>query len=229
MADLVNGESLQYKKIWINHEWYIPVNDFGQCVGPCNEGALGFVIQLHSEVDSRQKRALKIPRLMGETPRENAYVCELMEKELAAVREVVLGTQGTRGLINADVTGGSPLRRPINTVGGSPEAELWNGALILTRYEKGQNPYFCLLLVQGNDIKHYPESADRPIKSIEEYKLIEENSQEPTKGTKWYQTVFVIAKSSIGEGSDLQGSALIHTARNAFRRGPSHAFWYVSS
>src|SRR6185295_1050295 len=104
-----------HHRLWISAKWYIPVDDNGECTGLCLEGALGFVVQLLSGEGKELCRALKMPRLLGETHRENAYISDLMEKELQAVQEVIEKPMGTnKGLLRADIWElGGPLRGQI--------------------------------------------------------------------------------------------------------------------
>lgn len=107
-----NTEELsQALKLWISDQFYIPVDNTGRCVGPCAEGALGFVVQLRSAHNVEDQMALKIPRLMGEAHRENAYISNLAEMELAAVLKVVQRGGTPAGLLTAEVASGS-LRGP---------------------------------------------------------------------------------------------------------------------
>src|SRR5438552_14000655 len=59
-------------KLWINNDWYIPVDQDGYCIGESAEGALGYIIKLSRSGKANFFTALKIPRLLGDTHRENA-------------------------------------------------------------------------------------------------------------------------------------------------------------
>jgi hypothetical protein len=89
-------------KIWINGTWYISVNDDGECISPCYEGVFGIVIKLCNAYDQTKVSALKVPRLMGETYRENAYINDLLEKELLVVGEIFDGPGKRDCLIDGD-------------------------------------------------------------------------------------------------------------------------------
>lgn len=158
-----NSTNSQEHRLWLTHEWYIKVDDQGQCKSRCNEGALGFVIQLHSVADEMHHMALKLPRLLGDTRRENAYITQLMEQEARAVKNVFRAGRITDCLLEAD-TSLDVLRKDIDTIRGIPEAQKWHGALVLVRYKKGENPYFCLVKFGENDqCEFFPETiTDKP-------------------------------------------------------------------
>ena len=66
-------------KFWISRKYYLWVDEEGHSLpGETFEGALGYVIRLHSPSfagsQSQKFAALKIPKLIGTTHRENAYV-----------------------------------------------------------------------------------------------------------------------------------------------------------
>jgi hypothetical protein len=63
----------EYYNLWINDEAFIRVDREGRCLNYCAEGSLGLIVQLLSD-KSDKSWALKIPRLVGETHRENAYI-----------------------------------------------------------------------------------------------------------------------------------------------------------
>lgn len=160
-------------KLWIDNTFYIPVDSKGFCNGTCYEGALGYIIQLKSD-DGKRLAALKIPKLTGDTFRENAYISELMEKELYAVGEIFGGGEVT-GLLNP-FGPASLLRNTISTDGGSNDAKEWHGSRVFVAYHKGKNPQFAL--VKRNGKKHiFPEGSDLKLKdnSVEElYKYLDD-------------------------------------------------------
>jgi serine/threonine protein kinase len=172
--------------LWISDTWYILVDRNGKCKSLCAEGALGFVIQLQSDVNQDHHVALKIPRLMGETSRENAYINELAEKELKAVQEIFHKKGATSGLLRADLGSGSLLRGPISIQRGSEEAQQWNGALVFVSFEKGQNPTFCLMKFDGKKPQHYPPNSNAcPEIEAAAFEKIRE------KAKMWSYTVFI--------------------------------------
>jgi serine/threonine protein kinase len=159
------------EQLWLNHEWYIPVDQSGECQAESAEGALGYVIKLASQLNPNNHLALKMPRLLGDTHRENAYICQLMEQELEAANQVFTGSSGmsTQGLLPVHPIGGiggSPLRGRIAT-----ENE-WKDALIFVRFDKGRKPIFCLVKKDSEGkLQFYPptfnQSPTTPIRNIQ--------------------------------------------------------------
>lgn len=181
----VQGEPKQFK-LWITDQAYILVNETGRCVSYCAEGALGFIVQLTSRAGGRGW-ALKMPRLMGETHRENAYISDLMDKELKAVFMV----QGD-GVLRAENWGiGGPMRGQVNLRQAPEEAREWDGAIILICFERGENPRFCLIKEDANGgIKHFPPgNVDCPIKTAELLKRVTERAAAGSEN--WSRTVFI--------------------------------------
>src|SRR5689334_20527509 len=88
--------------IWLNNDFYIPVDERGYVEGPCFEGMLGCVMQLRSGREDANL-ALKIPRLLADTIEENAYICRLTEDEMNAVRRINAGGGNVEGLLPAEL------------------------------------------------------------------------------------------------------------------------------
>lgn len=192
-------------KLWVSSEWFIPIDNKGMCIGTCFEGALGFVIKLESEHGSTV--ALKLPRLMGETYRENAYINELMEKELWAVKEVF---ESEPIKVNPEKLlaffGAGELRGLINTAGGNENAKKWHNSLVFVHYTKGQNPEFCLVKYDKNteNVEIFPPESECPIKSNTAYKMLIENSKSD-QGKDWAETILVAYdKSDDTEKNELE-------------------------
>jgi serine/threonine protein kinase len=158
MAPPIEVEPL---RLWINQEWYIQVDNDGHCVGPCAEGALGSVVQILS--DKNERHALKLPRLMGETHRENAYISDLMEKEVSAAHILMAGN--SEGLLRAERWGpGGPLRGEINTAECRDEAaRALDGSIVLVSFKVGKNPQFCLVKKNNAGVQHFPPAVDCPV------------------------------------------------------------------
>lgn len=144
--------------LWINNQWYIPIDEQGKCISTCSEGALGFVLQIRSVSGGRA--ALKIPRLMAETRRENAYIVQLMEQEAQTVEYISYEIEANNAYL-LDVTEINPLKGQL-ALNFQPQDE-WNNALVFMRFEKSQNPYFCLVKFnEQGQLKKFPANADFP-------------------------------------------------------------------
>lgn len=225
----------EYHCLWISDRWYIPVDSSGQCVGPCAEGALGFVVQLQSKDKEGHRAALKIPRLMGETHRENAYISDLMEKELRAVQDVFFNEKSTSdGLLPAiPWTRGGPMRGQIDTRRGNPEAQKWDDAIILVHFEKGKKPYFCLVKrsetpkddSSGLDIFPHGGASMLPITSETlsqlEDRAAKVNEENPNEVRPWDRTVFI----DFGGNNSSQNIPLILSKEDALQVNPTGDVW----
>lgn len=200
-------------KLWIHKDWYIPVDARGYCIGESAEGALGFVIKLMCSSQPDYATALKIPRLTGDTHRENAYTCELMEQELKTVQFVEtyrthVPKLNLLGVANATTL----LRGEISTVPGDEEGAAWDRSVVLVSFEKGRRPRFCLAKYEGDELKFWPPEV-QPITPTD-YKLIEQRSQ------RWSQTVFV-------ENSTDENKTSVFVTAGAFSRRSVGETWYV--
>src|SRR5687768_16934268 len=86
-------------RIWVFNEQYINVDDNGFLLGPYYEGALGVVVPLLGTESPKERYALKIPRMLADTVRENAYIAKVTEDEAAVVHQVPFEDEGGAGLI----------------------------------------------------------------------------------------------------------------------------------
>lgn len=182
--------------LWVNDEWYIPVAADGCAVGQCGEGALGFIIQLLSTSRKGGMMALKIPRMVAETHRENAYISELLLQERNAMHQIFTHDEDERGIDIAGLLPANPtfnpLRAPLTIHELRNEARAWDGALVFVRYEKGHNPYFCLVKPDGEE--PYPPQAKAPQLTQAHFEAIREKSVGQTMSAPardWSQVVFV--------------------------------------
>ncbi len=212
-------------QLWVDEKWYIPIDKKGRCVGPCAEGALGFIVQLKCLDNPEHVLALKMPRLMGETYRENAYINDLMEKELKAVYDINLGYGQPEGLITSGYFGrGGPLKGMINTRNGTVDARAINDSIIMICFEKGKNPRFCAVKADDDKVVYFPESIeDCPVVSIEQLRIVEKEAQR--EDLSWVTPVFV---ETIDEGSNETTKKLrIFNNGYALEKSPTGKTWYT--
>jgi hypothetical protein len=227
MATSITQTKAKVYPLWISDSWYILLDEKGRCKEHCAEGALGFIIQLQSAVNAGHHMALKIPRLMGETRRENAYINQLAEKELKSVQDI-FHTLGEKScLLTAHVESGSLLRRPVAIKSGSGEAQQWDGALIFVSFEKGENPTFCLMKKSDDKkLQHYPpDTKNYPNIDATAYEQIREKAKGKL-GNPWECAVFVDG----GEGQEGGNgrNANILSAEEAFSKDESVGrTWYA--
>jgi hypothetical protein len=212
-------------KLWVDEKWYIPIDNKGRCIGPCAEGALGFIVQLNCLDNPGHVLALKMPRLMGETYRENAYINDLMEKELKAVYDINLGYGQPDGLMTSGYFGrGGPLKGMISTRNGNHEARAINDSIIMLCFEKGQNPRFCAVRADGDKVFYYPESIkDCPVTTVEQFKKVEKSAQ--CDDLSWVTPVFV---ESLEEDKQQTNEKIrIFNKSYALLQSPTGTTWYT--
>lgn len=178
--------------LWIGEEWYIPVDEKGRCKGVVHEGALGFVVKVHSIKDNHRYSALKLPKLTEETHRENAYVIELTEKELTSVDNISFISP--QYLLTPITTGQGRLRDKVTRI-DSAEGKKWEGAIIFTTYNKNDahdNHPLSFVLVKFFDDKFekYPKESPFPMMDKATFKKIEEQTRDH-HGKEWARPVFV--------------------------------------
>src|SRR5215469_7241755 len=122
-------------QIWLNPSYYIRVDTAGYVIGTCAEGALGCVLQLVQAGDNRPRFALKIPRLLADTVRENANIVLVTEDEV--MNALAVGARP--GLVPANALVPEPLRTRRFGLSTSlnPNARAQDNHVIFVRFEKG--------------------------------------------------------------------------------------------
>lgn len=135
-------------KLWFTLEHYIEVDASGYLLNLCLEGAMGYVIRI-AGVSGTPMLAWKIPRLVGDSLRENGYIAYLLQLEAENVRlmesakcDAVLGCQValTNPFLIA-VFGFLVKDRP--QPADSPNQRLF------VSFEKGKRLRFCTLDLAG--------------------------------------------------------------------------------
>src|SRR5262245_41521111 len=92
-------------RVWLRGSLHIPVDHLGYCE-TFAEGALGCVVEVRDSTTPGLRQAFKLPRLLADTTRENAYIEDLMQKEVDSLR-LIAGDQhaASRGLLSFDLGG----------------------------------------------------------------------------------------------------------------------------
>ena len=162
-------------KLWLDGDHYIEIDSEGRCIGECPEGALGCVIQVQSHNGRFGKLALKLPRLLGETHRENAYITGIVNKELNTAL-TIHGKEAIKELLPITMIGPEgPFRTRINS-------ESITDGFLLVNFEKGKKPLLCFINVKG---EKYPPASPFPFTNTEELsKLLEQNKDPNTQNMK---------------------------------------------
>ena len=151
-------------KVWLSNGYFISVDDKGYVNdSDCLEGALGCVIKVRSPMgkDQYQVRALKVPRLLADTQRENAFICTLLEKEFTIVRQV-LGQGGSKpGLVGATCGFLPDLRKKngdmTEFVNYDQDASKTSDCFVFATFEKGRTPCFANVRLQSGVVESHPE------------------------------------------------------------------------
>ncbi len=215
-------------KIWIDQDWYIPVDDQGYCAGVCAEGTLGVVIQILMDgTDGKSRQALKIPRLLGDTFRENLYIQDIMESEINSVGNMWQQQANIAGVLPATPSGRGVLASPIQTASGKYGAEEWNGGIIFIRFEVGKKPRFCLVKItdEGDDVQFLPENLEeKPITSKAEFDLVRTHASD---SYAWQATVTVSEPHLAAGGMENSGNT-IESLSSSTGRDLANRVWFTS-
>ncbi len=129
-------------KLWITDDYFLRIDEHGYVEGQCYEGALGCVIKLSSDSAIRDV-ALKIPRLLAETPSQNAYICTIVAQESREVGQVNKNKPQTAALISAASLPSDCLCGPRLFRNGHSDKNAQKNGYIFVSFQKGKNPRFC--------------------------------------------------------------------------------------
>lgn len=188
----VNESEAKEYKLYIDEKWYIPIDENGYTKGTCYEGALGVVIQLKN--DRGGVYALKIPRLLADTLKENAYICELLNEEEKNVTEIFTTQDdiGRDGLLRGSLLSEKIIQKPIQSINStSEEARKQNGQIIAVQYNKGKMPRFCgIKLDEDGEIKIFPEGVkleELPLENKKDFEKLKKNAMDGN--SPWQKTI----------------------------------------
>lgn len=146
-------------RIWITIDLFLTVDAQGFVVGACFEGALGCVVPLSSR-DGVCRFALKLPRAMADTTRENAFICQIVDTEARIVVLANVGASVNCGLLPAELGLRDVLRgtRQLDD-GYVNEATAQHGCRIFVSFRKDRNPRFCSVKFEGEQQVVFPPAA----------------------------------------------------------------------
>lgn len=215
----------QIYKLYIDEKWYIPVDDKGYCIGLCYEGALGVVVQLRN--DKGGIYALKIPRLLADTLKENSYICELLNEEERNVSEIFTTQDeiGRDGLLRGALLKDKIIQAPIQSSNSIyEEARAQNGQIIAVQYNKGKMPRFVgIKTEESGEVSIFPESIEKkelPIKTTEDFSKLKENAVD--NGSPWKKTIVLYEPRE-----NRKKVAYIDVIDFLKEEGPVEKLWYV--
>lgn len=181
-------------KLYIDEKWYIPIDKEGYCNGPCYEGALGIVLQIKN--DRGGVYAIKIPRLLADTLKENAYICELLNEEERNVTEIFTTKDDVSrdGLLRGSLLNEKIIQTPVESKNSeNKEARKQHGQIITVQFHKGKPPRFCGLKLNEKDSKAidlYPVGVtinELPLKDGADFEKLERNAKK--NESPWKRTV----------------------------------------
>lgn len=161
-------QSNTYSRIWLDSGHYVSVDHEGFIVEACYEGALGCVIPVFSTGQGRF--ALKVPRMLADTERENAFISEVLVAEAEAVHAVA--ATHLAGLVRAPIR--PHATRPIVQLEDSrrkPEVFEQDRCILLFSFKKDRNPRVCAVKFQNETLVVFPRSCADVIHSIDRDEL----------------------------------------------------------
>ncbi|MEZ4448422.1 MAG: serine/threonine-protein kinase [Nannocystaceae bacterium] len=187
-------------RIYINETWFILIDESGYLAdSQWAEGALGCVLQLHAE-QGGNKMALKIPRLLADTIRENAFIAQMLENEEEIVHLANVDAAQPSGLLRVQLAHRNPLRglRQLANQGEAVREHQHEGALFVS-FEKGRPPRFCSARRRDGEIVLHPERVAEALGPALQlhWDTLHRTSARPGQGRPFQRTVFVRS----GDGS----------------------------
>jgi serine/threonine protein kinase len=153
-------------RIWITSNYFLRVDSKGFIVGTCFEGALGCVVPLLSVSDSN-RLALKIPRMLADTVRENAFISQVVNEEAKIVHRANEEYKAACGLIAVQALGRDVLRgiRELRSA-LMMEARQQDGCLLLFAFRKDRNPRCCSVKFEGDRRIAFPPGCDSDLEFL---------------------------------------------------------------
>lgn len=187
-------------KFWVNDDFFIQADDKGYTTeSETFEGSLGYVIQLHhrnnednAKVEGQTippiHRALKIPKLVGATHRENAYFIELMDQEtrIAFLASNQNNASGILRYFDRRVDFLKP-----NTLEQKP-APFNKESVILLNFEPGRLPRFCRLFVDGTIFPEAIKDFQDTVENKKIFSLLKEQWELWQRNIDKVETVYFI-------------------------------------
>lgn len=172
------------QRIWLNEQHFISVDGEGYIIGTCYEGALGCVLPVQS---ATSQLALKLPRLLADTLRENAYIAQVVDSESKVVLRANEALRGTSSdamdgdryrdersgyLIPVETYQSDVLRgiRQLSNVRDEDPARdeklAQHGGLLLFSFGKDRNPRVCNVKHERGKLIVTPQGCERELKDL---------------------------------------------------------------
>lgn len=193
--------------IYLDENSYIKVDGDGYCNSKCYEGALGFIVELFFRHEGNKSKigrsALKIPRLLADTAKENAYIAEVISVEKDTVSDVFTDDNAKEGLLEGIFAYHDILKKRIHTADSdSEDAKMFDNCIIAVQFKKGMKPRFCAVSVDDVEGVHrvYPDGVDCPAKDKNIFDAIVKESSKDAAPFKYSVVVKeFLKKGSIGD------------------------------
>lgn len=127
-------------RVFINREWYLQVDREGFIDGLWFEGAFGCVLPMY-HVHDNERLALKIPRLLADTVRENEFIRHIVETEARIVAVANRGVAYNSGLVPTQEIAHDLLRGRRDFLDAEdPVLAAQHGCVLLFSFRKGRPP-----------------------------------------------------------------------------------------
>lgn len=171
------------QRIWLNEQHFISVDGEGYIIGTCYEGALGCVLPVQS---ATSQLALKLPRLLADTLRENAYIAQVVDSESKVVLRANEALRGVSGdsedngdrddrsgylvpveTYQPDVLRG--VRQLSNARDDDPardEKLAQHGGLLLFSFGKDRNPRVCNVKHERGVLRVTPRGCESELEGL---------------------------------------------------------------
>lgn len=161
-SDEADGIVAVSHKIWVFPEWYIEVDQDGY-VRSSVEGTLGAILRLMPrDPNSRNRLALKIPRLLADTTQENAYVCEITLGEMKNVGDAQDGKSDC--LVTAQIIAPNATHKARALgVADDESARNQDGHVLFFQFNKRKNPRVCSVRVKERELSVFPPQVQEEI------------------------------------------------------------------
>ncbi len=152
------------ERIYITREWYLQVDNDGYIDGIWFEGAFGCVVPMyHVEMnaDGSDRLALKIPRLLADTVRENEFIRHIVQTEARLVTAANRGTTHRSGLVPTQEIAYDVLRgRRAFPDAEDPALAAQDGCVLLFSFRKGRPPrVVSVKLDEKSDLVVFPSGV----------------------------------------------------------------------
>lgn len=160
------------ERIYINPHWHVTVDRAGYVIGLWFEGAFGCVIPMVRNASISHPNlgdflALKIPRLLADTIRENEFIRQIVESEAKLVAEANRGEGPNSGLIPTQEIA-HDLLRGIRQLRGVEDAAIsaQDGCILLFSFRKGKPPRIVSVKHENGALVVFPPGAAESVKFV---------------------------------------------------------------